>query len=245
MRFLTLVGSVALGAVLSGQEGATTLPANYKVQFENAWVKVTAVRYEPFQKLPGHTHTPNPSAYVYLNDGPPVKFSHIGGHNVVATRPATRAGAFRVYQGLEEVHAVENTGDTASEFLRVELKTLALEPKAFRGKFERPAAASQQSVVHIDHTQVRISRHWVQPGQALPVSTAAEPSLLIALAAGSEFRPGQEKWIPPANTVRVHNTSATPIDFLQFEFKTRPVTSEVAGSAVQPNERWSCSDELW
>ena len=44
------------------------------------------VRYEPMQKLAGHAHTPNPSAYVYLNDGPPVRFTHIGGKGTVATR---------------------------------------------------------------------------------------------------------------------------------------------------------------
>lgn len=224
MRYLALLVVVASGVVL-GQEGPTALPANYKVQFENAWVKVTAVRYEPFQKLPGHAHTPNPSAYVYLNDGPPVRFRHIGGHNVVATRPATKAGAFRVYRGLEEVHEVENTGDAASEFLRVEVKTAGVAPETFRGKFERPEPGSTV-VTQFDHPQLRISRVWAAPGENVDVAASAEPILLIALRDGVGFRAGQERWIEPAAKIQVKNTAAGPIDFLRFEFKTQPAATQ-------------------
>ena len=89
MRMIGFVFVVMFGGTVVAQEGATTLPNNYKVQFENAWVKVTSVRYEPMEKLGPHTHTPNPSAYVYLNDGPPVVFKHVGGKGMAATRAAT------------------------------------------------------------------------------------------------------------------------------------------------------------
>ena len=226
MRLMSMFTLLAFGAIVSGQEGAATLPSNYTLQFENAWVKVTAVRYEPLQKLPGHTHTPNPSAYVYLNDGPPVKFRHIGGHNVVATRPATKAGAFRVYRGLEEVHEVENTGNTPSEFLRVELKTAVVDAATFRGKFERPEIPSTQPVVHLDHPQVRISRLWVQPGEELGITTGAEPSLLIALGEGAGLALGQERWVAPSSVVRLKNTGTNAFDLLRFEFKTRPTVTD-------------------
>ena len=223
MRLITVFTLIAFSAVLSGQEGTPTLPANYKLQFENAWVKITSVRYEPLQKLAGHTHTPNPSAYVYVNDGPPVKFRHIGGHNVVATRPATKAGAFRVYRGLEEVHEVENTGNAASEFLRVELKTAVLEPATFRGKFERPDAPSTDPVVQFDHPQVRISRVWVQPGDQIDVVASGEPTMLIALRDGMDIKAGQERWVPASSVLPLKNETNTAIDFLRFDFKTRPV----------------------
>lgn len=224
MRYFALLVVVATSVVV-GQEGPTALPANYKLQFENAWVKVTAVRYEPFQKLPGHTHTPNPSAYVYLNDGPPVKFRHIGGHNVVATRPATKAGGFRVYRGLEEVHEVENTGDASSEFLRVEVKTAGVAPETFRGKFERSGPASTV-VTQFDHPQLRISRVWAAPGENVDVTASAEPILLIALREGAGFRAGQERWIAPTTKMQIKNTATEPIDFLRFEFKTPPVATQ-------------------
>lgn len=217
----TMIVSIALmvAAGASAQEGITNLPGNYLLQFENAWVKVTAVRYGPNEKLPEHTHTPNPAAYVYLNDGPPVVFSHVGGK--AATRPATKAGAFRVYRGLQEVHEVENTGNVSSEFLRVELKTEAKEPGSFWGKYER-GVPSAEAVVHFNHPQVRISRIWIQPAQMLKLETAAEPALVIALQSGSELRVGQERWMGPSSAMALVNTGGAPIDILRFDFRTAP-----------------------
>src|SRR5689334_9161448 len=123
MRIAGVVALLVVGGIAFAS--AQALPSNYKVQFENAWVRVTEVRYAPFEKVRAHSHTPYPSAYVYLNDGPPVVFRHVGGKGMAATRAATKAGAFRVYKGLEEIHEVENTGNAASEFLRVEFKTAA------------------------------------------------------------------------------------------------------------------------
>jgi hypothetical protein len=204
----------------AAQEGTTALPRNYQLRFENAWVKVTAVRYGPNEKLPGHTHTPNPSAYVYLNDGGPVIFRHVGGS--AATRPATKAGAFRVYRGLVEVHEVENTAATPSEFLRVELKTEGRDPAAFRGKFERPAAPVTEPVIHFDHAQVRISRVWVQPRQELTIAAETQPALLIALASGGGMSAGQERWVAQGRSITLANSGKAALDFLRFDFKTRP-----------------------
>jgi len=75
-----------------------------------------------------------------------VLFKHVGGKGTVAKRPETKAGAFRVYRGLVEIHEVENTVDVPSEFLRIEVKTESLEPATFRGKLERPSGAAPTSV---------------------------------------------------------------------------------------------------
>ena len=219
MKIASLV-MLTLAVSVSAQEGATTLPANYKIEFENAWVRVTSVRYGPNEILAGHTHTANPSAYVYLNDGGPVIFKHVGGSS--ATRAATKAGAFRVYRGLVEVHEVENTASTPSEFLRVELKTESKDPATFRGKFERPAAPNASPVVHLDHPQVRISRIWVTPGATVDVRAGAEPALLIALTDGAGFTRGQERWVTASSAMQLVHEGAAPIDFLRFDFKTRP-----------------------
>jgi hypothetical protein len=222
MRWLSVLSVLALGAVMSAQEQASSLPANYKVQFENAWVKVTSVLYGPLEKVSPHAHTPNPSAYVYLNDGPPVTFRHIGGHDAVATRPATKAGALRIYRGLEEIHEAENKGNTPSEFLRVELKTQGQSPDTFRGKFERPASPSPAPLVHVDHPHVRISRVWARPGETLTVAASSEPALVIALGAGAGFNPGQVRWIPASSDTTIQNTLGDALDFLRFDFKTPP-----------------------
>ncbi len=220
MRIVSIVGLLA-AAVVSAT-GAQGLPSNYTVQFENAWVRVTSVRYAPFEKVAPHAHTPSASAYVYLNDGPPVVFRHVGGKGMAATRAATKAGAFRVYKGLDEIHEVENTGGTASEFLRVELKTGAIQPNRFFGKFERPAAPAAGAVVHFDHPQVRISRVWIAPGQSIELAAAGEPALMVALAKGAGLDVGGTQWIEPAARARFTNRSAAPIDLLRFDFKTRP-----------------------
>ena len=208
-------------AITYAQEGAATLPKNYRVQFENAWVKVTAVRYEPMQKLPGHAHTSNPAAYIYLNDGPPVIFRHVGGS--AATRAATAAGTVRVYRGLEEVHEVENTGNAPSEFLRVEFKTVGESPETLRGKFARPADA-RTPVTHLDHPQVRLTRLWVPAGGSLELGSAPQPALIIALATAGGSKAGQEQWAPAKVEVTLNNTGTTPIDFLRIDFKTQPAT---------------------
>lgn len=223
MRAMCALTAIAATVGLAAQEGTATLPQNYKLQFENAWVKVTAVRYGPNEKLPEHTHTPNPSAYVYLNDGGPVIFRHVGGP--AATRAATKAGAFRVYKGLEEVHEVENTSSVPSEFLRVEFKTDGRDPASFRGKFERPAAPNADAVVHLDHPQARISRLWVPAGQKLTVKTTTEPALIVAIATTPEFKAGREWWVTPSGSIELVNSGPAPVDFLRFDLKTRPIAT--------------------
>jgi hypothetical protein len=223
MRTVSLVLSfVLVGVVWVG--GQASLPANYRVQFENAWVRVTSVRYAPLEKVAPHSHTPYPSAYVYLNDGPPVVFRHIGGKGTAATRAATKAGAFRVYRGLDEIHEAENTGNAPSEFLRVEFKTAAAEPASFFGKFERPVTPSAEAIVHFNHPQVRISRLWVTPGQSITVAASAEqPALVIALAQGAGLNAGESKWVDSMPRASFVNASSVPIDLLRIDFKTRPV----------------------
>lgn len=222
MKMMALVIVMLAGGVVASQEGATTLPDNYKVQFENDWVKVTSVCYEPLQKLAPHTHTPNASAYVYLNDGPPVIFRHVGGKGMAATRAATKAGAFRVYRGLEEVHEVENTGNEPSEFLRVELKTSALQPASFVGKFQRPATPSVEPVVHFEHPQVAISRVWIQPNQDIEIAADSLPAFVIALSGGADLGRGESRFVDASSKVRLRNRSTSPVDLLRFDFKTRP-----------------------
>jgi hypothetical protein len=221
---MRIVGVVAVFVVTGIVfPGAQALPSNYKLQFENAWVRVTEVRYAPLEKVAAHSHTPYPSAYVYLNDGPPVIFKHVGGKGMAATRAATKAGAFRVYKGLEEIHEAENTGNAPSEFLRVELKTAPLEPAKFFGKFKRPASPSAGAVMHFNHPQVRVSRVWIAPGQSIEIAAAGEPVLMIALAAGAGLDTGESKWLESSASARFTNGSSAPIDLLRFDFKTRPV----------------------
>jgi hypothetical protein len=96
MNVLKAAAIVTLAsATLVAQDAITTLPDNYKLQFENAWVKVTRVHYPAHAKVPAHTHTALACAYVYLNDSGPVVFKHVGAEYGAVTRQPVKAGSFR------------------------------------------------------------------------------------------------------------------------------------------------------
>ena len=218
------------------QDPMIQLPGSYSLQFENEWVRVVRVHYEPYAKLPVHAHNALPAAYVYLNDGGPVLFRHVGTSYGPATRPATKTGSFRIYRGLEEVHEVENTSALPSDFLRVEFKTEPVDVKTLKGRFARETAPVGENLhrVQFENDQIRISRVICAPGRSTQLVTgSSEPSLVVAVEATqvrwsgetSAIRAGQERWIRPGTTVTVDNISSAPSEFLRFDFKTRPVTS--------------------
>jgi hypothetical protein len=242
MRTLGLVAVFVTGvtAVTWGQDAVKTLPESYKLQFENDWVKIVRVHYEPLAKLPPHTHTELATAYVYLNDSGPVIFKHVGTDYGPATRPPTKAGAFRLYRGLEELHEVENTSPLPSDFLRVEFKTDPKEPRSLKGKFFRETylAGENFEKIEFENVQVRITRLVVAPGRSLELGASpAEPTLLIALSnarieasrsntlAQVALVPGHERWLDAGTREQLRNTGAEAAELLRFEFKTAPKSS--------------------
>ena len=243
MKFYRVALIICLLAVTSlAQDPLKTLPQAYKLQFENDWVKVVRVHYAPHEKLPSHEHTPMASAYVYLTDGGPVVFNHVDKDYGAVTRPATKAGSFRVYRGIQEHHEVENKSDLASDFLRVEFKTDPVDEKTLRGKFfreEYPAGENFQKV-QFENEQIRITRIVCAVGKKLDIATTPnEPSLLIALSpadfkigAGKskaqklKLGLGQEKWVAVNQQQQLDNIGNAPAEMLRFDFKTRLLTKE-------------------
>jgi hypothetical protein len=237
--FLTAVVSTCLSlsiVVGAAQDALTVSPDAYRLEFENAWVKVTTVIYGANALIAPHHHTELASAYVYLNDGPPVLFRHEGLPYAGVTRPATKAGSFRVYKGLKEVHSVENASATPSHFLRVEFKTEPLEEASLKGKFYRdvPAPRTSTQRIQFENAQVRITRVSVAAGETLPVATVEQPALLVALVPTgitTEARPsqlidtGRTVWFDGGHTATVMGVGAGG-EVLRFDFKTRPVTAD-------------------
>jgi hypothetical protein len=224
------------------QDPLKVAPQAYKLQFENEWVKIVRVHYAPHEKIIAHEHTPQASAYVYLNDGGPVVFNHIDKDYGAVTRPATKTGSFRVYKGIQELHEVENKGDVPSDFLRVEFKTDPVDEKTLRGKFFRedyPAGENFQKV-QFENQQIRITRLVCGPGKKLDVSTAVnEPGLLVLLSSANlkiskaknkvknvKLDMGQSQWIGLIQQGQIENTGKTPVELLRFDFKTRLLTKE-------------------
>jgi hypothetical protein len=243
MKVFFLIAILCLCTTLApAQDPLKVAPQAYKLIFENEYVKVVRVYYAPREKVVAHEHTPNASAYVYLNDGGPVLFNHIDKDYGAVTRPATKAGSFRVYKGIQESHEVENKSDLPSEFLRVEFKTDPVDEKTLRGKFFREAypAGENFQKIQFENPQIRITRLVCAKGKKLDVSTtASEPGLLIALspadlkASGSQgtdkkivLTSGQPEWLAANQQQLIENVGNAPVEMLRFDFKTRLLTKE-------------------
>ncbi|MBL8208345.1 MAG: tetratricopeptide repeat protein [Blastocatellia bacterium] len=220
------------------QDPVKIAPDAYKTTFENDHVKVQRVQYAPRVKLPEHDHTAFATAYVYLNDAGPVVYKHVGLSYGAVTRPAVKAGSFRLYKGVKETHEVESLSDTPSDFLRVEFKTdPGQEPNSLRGKFFRvdgPAGENFQKV-QFENEQVRITRLICAAGKnCLEVANATGPILFVVLtpaqfdiakANGIPIRPGDTHWIEAGKSVAGKNVGTTAAELLRFDFKTRPIKS--------------------
>ncbi|HMG35581.1 MAG TPA: hypothetical protein VKM94_16720 [Blastocatellia bacterium] len=220
------------------QDPLKVAPQAYKLQFENDWVRVTRVHYAPKEKIPEHYHTELASAYVYLNDSGPVIFKHVDLPYGAITRPATKAGSFRLFKSVKEVHAVENTSDLPSDFLRIEFKTEAINENSLRGKFytEPHPAGENFKKIQFENEQIRVSRHAIAPGKEMDESTSAtEPALLVTLGtsvlnasgkAGKDkltLEAGKTLWIAAGQQEHLLNSGDSPVELLRFEFKTKPI----------------------
>lgn len=224
MRLPSVVVVVLLASTaLLAQDAVKTLPQNYRIEFENDYVRVTRVLYPAHAKLPGHTHTSLPTAYVYLNDSGPVAFKHVGHKEFSATRPPTVARSYRLFRGLEEVHAVENLSDKPSEFLRVEFKTdPAGDPRTLRGKFLPPVPGSGvMQQVEFENPQIRVTRVVAPLGTTSQLSPAGRPSIVISLTEGAM---GSAAWLRQGQSLTVDATGRTA-EVLRFELKTEVKTT--------------------
>ena len=239
-RLLSLVVITCLLAVAAlAQDPLKVAPKNYKLEFENEWVKVVRVHYGANEKVVAHDHNPTAAAYVYLSDSGPVVFKHINLSYGAITRAAVKAGSFRVYKAVKEVHEVENPNNTPSDFLRVEFKTEPLGDSKLRGKFHREDAPAGEnfSKVQFDNEQVRVTRLIVAAGKSADVSaTSTEPTLLIALtpaklkaknAKGKTIKlnleTGKAGWLPIGEKQQFENVGDSVAELLRFDFKTKPM----------------------
>jgi hypothetical protein len=242
----TLICVAGATIIFAGSPGAqdpfVVAPQAYKVQFENDWVRVVHVHYAPFEKLPAHDHPKGRTIFVYLNDGGRVRFKHVEGYsgNYAAVRPPTKAGAFRLAGVQPENHEVENLSDLPSEFLQVELRTEAPDPKSFHGRYvpEPRSAVGEGNYrkVEFDNEQVRITRSiCASAGNCEPLGPSPYPSLLIALspleigetslngkADKRNLGVGQTVWLEPSEQGRWNNSGATRAEQLLIEFKSKP-----------------------
>ena len=201
----------------SAVEPVKALPDNYKLEFENDYVKVVRVHYPVGAKLPEHIHPAGMTAYVYLNDNDAVIFDHVGGGERPYTRPPVKAGGARFQTSAEEHHTLENNSPTPSDFIRIWYKTdigdLAV-PQ--RPVIRRRIALSE---TEYSNTATRITRPAYEPGKALAAPASDYPSLLVA------WPSGKHQWIEPKEAVSVPPAADTQ-GFVRIEFKTAPVKAD-------------------
>jgi len=213
------------------QDAAAIAPRSYRPEFENARVRVTRVVYQPREKIALHDHPRIPTVYVYLRDSGPVRFVHVGDDPFTLTRPAVRAGGFRLSRGAQETHSVESLTDQLTEYLRVELKGLEVDRQVFRGRFppeSRAARSRAGQKVRYEDKQVRITRVTCAARRACDgLSTSVAASLLVAVtpaqlkSTGTELTLtlGQTMWSEPGAAPAFANASDKPAEFLRIDLK--------------------------
>lgn len=244
VRALFLAAILSYPAAALSQDALKVAPQAYRLQFENEWVKVTRVHYGPHEKIPAHDHSQWPAAYVYLNDGGPIIFRHVGWDHPVLTRPPTKAGAFRLSPtaAANETHEVENPTATPSDFLRVEFKTEPAGRKSLRGRFHReryPSGANFRKV-QFENEQIRVTRLVCAPRRSLAaVTSPTEPALLVVLSPATvkadraeggakrvTLERGQTIWVAAGRQERFDNLGNAPLELLRFDFRTAPAIPE-------------------
>lgn len=208
-------------------------PRAYRPEFENARVRVTRVVYQPREKIPLHDHPAIPTVYVYLRDSGPVRFVHLGEEQFTLTRPAVKAGGFRLSRGAKETHSVESLTDQLTEYLRVEFKGLDLSNQYFRGRFPPETAAARRRLaqkVRYEDKNLRITRVTCAARKPCAgIGTRDTASLLVALApawlrsadAGAEvtLALGQTLWSEAGAAPPFTNASDRPAEFLRIDLK--------------------------
>lgn len=246
--FYALFVCAALLSAARGQDALVAAPDNYKLDFENEYVKVVRVHYEPKSIVPAHEHPLTATAYVYLNDCGPILFKHIKAAYGAVKRPAVKAGSFRLYRAVSETHEVENPNETPSDFLRVEFKTEPVNEKSLMGKFyrEEVPATENFSKTQFENEQIRATRLVIAPGKKFQLTTReSEPALLVALTPAKlatqkkkqslTLALGKTAWVAAKEAETFENHGAEPVELLQFDFKTKPVVVD-AKKAAHPHD---------
>jgi quercetin dioxygenase-like cupin family protein len=188
------------------QDPFTVCPKNYRLEFENDSVRVSRAMFAPGDKLPVHDHPAYPTVFVYLTDGGPIRFTHIQPVFTVE-RLAVKAGAIRFHTGATETHIVEYLGSSASEYLRIELKT------------ERPDKTRQHIRIAADdqkpfeNSQLRIARSQCAAQQEC--AGPEHPAVIVWMNDRSVSWQGAGKTFT--------NTKDEAVKLIRVELKTNPL----------------------
>ncbi|MGH9573259.1 MAG: hypothetical protein ACRD40_07000 [Candidatus Acidiferrales bacterium] len=205
--------------IISAQDPTVTLPKSYWQVFDNPALAVIHVHYDPHEKIPLHDHSKFPTIYVYLSDSGPVLFSHVEAHPFSYTRRPLKLGAYRISPGRIEKHYVENKGDIATDFLRVELKQLPIKHFADEFRGQPPSSlAKNLDVTEFSNSDVAVERIVCVAGSSCEIKAASSPSLVIAFTMVqitdsrnvphvTRLKTGAVKWVEAGNSLSLRADS--------------------------------------
>lgn len=227
------LGAIALHAPAAAhaqQDGLVAHPNNYRVQFENAWVRIIHVHIPGNADLADHTHPPGVMLHVYLNDANPIVFEHDGNPNTV-TRPYVYARSYRVGRARPETHATINRFPGASDYLRVELKT-----QGDVGLGQRipapPLTNATRAVTEVSNAMYRATRVTIAARDSFVVTAdSGRPAIIVALTEGiraegaAPLKLGQERFVDAGKRETLHNVGDAPQELLRVDFLTAPAAA--------------------
>ena len=179
------------------------------IEFENAWVRIVRVHYLPHEKTRAHDHPATPTVYVYTTDGGRLRIVHDEMEKPVI-RPVVKAGAVRFNRGAAEHHQVEELDGVASEYLRIELKTVPLELP------QEDVRRAPSDRTPYENAMLRILRVTCEANSACPASEHPENPAVIVTGKKFQWR--------DANAPPVKNSSPDPIEQVRVELKSKPQT---------------------
>lgn len=210
MRLGSLLLALALLTIApaGAQEPTSAAPNNYRLEFENDFVRVIRATLASRDHVPVHQHPTLPTVYVYLTDAGPTRFTHITPSYTIERAPV-RAGGVRYNRNAHiETHVVDNLSDTASEYLRIELKTTPDRPHS-------DARIAPEDTTPVEDAQVRISRHVCAVGAACEAPT--RPSVVVS------WTDRTVAWFEPGVTTPQRNNTPSALRQIWVELKTKPV----------------------
>lgn len=175
-RVLLFAALLCLAALpLAAQDPVKVDPKHYKVEVDNAQVRILRITIGPHEKTPMHEHPA--SATVWLTDANG-KLTISDGKTEELHMKAGQAQ----WSGPEK-HWGENTSDKPFELIQVELKSSGAKAAAAKGWVDPVAVDPKHYAVEAENDQVRVLRYKAGPHEK-SVMHDHPAYIVVALADG-------------------------------------------------------------
>lgn len=222
-RLLVMVVLLCLTATMAlAQDPVKVDPKHYKVDVDNAQVRILRITIGPHEKTPMHEHPA--SATVWLTDA-----------NGKLTSSDGKTEEFHMTAGQvqwsgPEKHWGENTSDKPLELIQVELKSSGAKTAAAQGWIDPVTVDPKHYKVELENDQVRVLRYTAGPHEksamhdhpAYIVVAVADGKTQFTLPDGktreATIKAGQATWNGPEKHAS-ENLGDKPAEAVLIELK--------------------------